>query len=251
MIFKWTKNKNEINKIGILYICTGRYSFFWESFYRSAQKYFCRKSELHYFVFTDQVINFFDNSKIKHINQPLLGWPYDTLKRFHFFLERKADLEKMDFLFFFNANMIFNKTISESNILPKINDSGLVSVLHSSFYKHDTNPIFEDNKLSTAYVNANKEFNYFQGCLIGGKTKEYLIMAEEIKKSIDIDLKNSIIAKWHDESHMNKYLIKHNPIALHPGFAYPQNAKLPFKKMIVQLDKALFGGHNYLRNVID
>jgi hypothetical protein len=27
-------------KIGILYICTGKYVFFWESFYRSAEHFF-------------------------------------------------------------------------------------------------------------------------------------------------------------------------------------------------------------------
>ena len=39
-------------KIGILYICTGNYTVFWEDFYESFSKYFCTNSEIHYFVFS-------------------------------------------------------------------------------------------------------------------------------------------------------------------------------------------------------
>lgn len=42
-------------KVGILYICTGKYIVFWEEFYKSCQKYFLSDSECvkQYYVFTD------------------------------------------------------------------------------------------------------------------------------------------------------------------------------------------------------
>lgn len=42
-------------KIGILYICTGTYDFFWKSFYQSAECYFFQgyPKIREYFVFTD------------------------------------------------------------------------------------------------------------------------------------------------------------------------------------------------------
>ena len=42
-------------KIGILYICTGVYDFFWKSFYLSAERYFLQEYSWNreYFVFTD------------------------------------------------------------------------------------------------------------------------------------------------------------------------------------------------------
>lgn len=94
------KKENDPNvKIGVLYVCTGKYHIFWDNFYKSANKFFCKKSDVHYFVFTEHPIKIFGNNNVHHIVQPKLGWPYDTLKRFHLFLEQKESLEKMDYLF--------------------------------------------------------------------------------------------------------------------------------------------------------
>jgi hypothetical protein len=235
-------------KIGVLYICTGKYNIFWDDFYKSANKYFCKKSEVHYFVFTEYPIKTFGNNKIHHILQQKLGWPFDTLKRFHLFLEQSESLEKMDYLFFFNANMIFKKNISEREILPSQNSDGLISVLHPYFYDHQCIAPFEDNSASFAYVKASKEMNYFQGCLSGGRTKEYLKMAKEIKDMVESDLAKNIIGKWWDESYMNKYFQVHPPQILSPSYAYPESTKFPFSPKIIQLDKGKLGGHTFLRN---
>jgi Glycosyltransferase family 6 len=245
-IFSSKKNKTP-KKIGVLYICTGSYAMFWDKFYKTANKYFCKNSDIHYFVFTDREINKFGNENVHKIHQSKLGWPYDTLNRFHFFLEQKETLEKMDYLFFFNANMLFNKTILEEDILPTNVENGLVSVLHPYYCNYDKIAPFEDNKDSEAYVAAKIEMNYFQGCLSGGKTKAYLEMAEAIKIMVEIDKSNSIIAKWHDESLMNKYFQSNPPKLLSPSYAYPEGTNFSFSKKIIQLDKRKLGGHEYLR----
>ena len=36
-------------KVGILYICTGKYIVFWEEFYKSCQKYFLTLIPQHYY----------------------------------------------------------------------------------------------------------------------------------------------------------------------------------------------------------
>lgn len=89
--------------------------------------------------------------------------------------------------------------------------------------------------------------NYFQGCLSGGGTKEYLTMSEDIKGMIDLDLSKNIIGKWHDESYMNKYFQAHPPQILSPSYAYPESSKFPFSPKIIQLDKGKAGGHEFLR----
>lgn len=235
-------------KIGILYICTGKYQIFWDNFYKSANKYFCKKSEVHYFVFTEHSIKTYGNNKVHHILQPKLGWPYDTLKRFHLFLEQKDSLEKMDYLFFFNANMIFKQNVREHEILPSANSNGLVSVLHPYFHDHQRIGPFEENPESIAFVYATKEMNYFQGCLSGGRTKEYLKMSEDIKEMVDLDLAKNIIGKWWDESYMNKYFQSKPPQILSPSYAHPESTKFPFTPKIIQLDKGKAGGHDFLRH---
>ena len=144
--------------------------------------------------------------------------------------------------------MVFKRKIVENEILPSALNNGLVSVIHPYFYDHKQVGFFEDNKDSIAYVEATAEMNYFQGCLSGGRTKEYLSMAEAIREMVEIDLAKSIIGKWWDESYMNKYFQNHPPLLLSPSFAYLENTDFPFRIKIVQLDKGKLGGHDFLRN---
>ena len=72
-------------------------------------------------------------------------------------------------------------------------------------------------------------------------------MIQELKASIDIDTNNKIIAVWHDESHINKYITHNRYKILSPEYAYPEDWKLPFSPKILILDKNKFGGHDFLR----
>ena len=107
-------------RIGILYICTGKYDIFWKDFYLSAERYFMQDQSfiIEYYVFTDSP-KLYDEENNKHIHrikQKNLGWPDNTLKRFHIFLRIKEQLEReTDYLFFFNANLLFTSPISKES----------------------------------------------------------------------------------------------------------------------------------------
>lgn len=105
-------------RIGILYICTGKYDIFWKDFYLSAERYFMQDQSfiIEYYVFTDSP-KLYDEENNKHIHrikQKNLGWPDNTLKRFHIFLRIKEQLEReTDYLFFFNANLLFTSPLAK------------------------------------------------------------------------------------------------------------------------------------------
>jgi hypothetical protein len=247
----FSKEQETPSSIGVLYICTGKYNIFWKEFYASAVKYFCKNSEVHFFVFSDEPVDTFGNNKVHVYHQPKLGWPYDTLRRFHIFLAQKEQLSRMDFLYYFNANMLFKRRITEKMILPYSgqDSSGLVGVLHPWHYNRKPEELIYDRTPgSTANIKIGEGEKYFQGCLSGGTSTAYLNMCEKLKENIDKDEANGIIALWHDESHINHFFISHPPKQLHPGYAYPENMKLPFTRLIVQLDKAKAGGHEFLRS---
>ncbi len=106
---------------------------------------------------------------------------------------------------------------------------------------------FETNSNSTANILDGyydlKE--YRQGCLWGGKSKQFIDMVVELDRRVDVDLENEVVAVWHDESHMNKYFVENNQsvLTLHPGFATPQqgydNIKANFETKFVHLHKDL------------
>lgn len=235
--------------IGILYICTGKYDRFFRDFFESTEKLFMPSDKKTYYVFTDSDDAIFDNEKIVKIYQSKLGWPKDTLMRFHMFSSISEDLKKEDFIFFFNANMIVLEEISQEMILPNEENEWLVSVLHSSFFNTGIKGTFETRTESLAYISPDQNPFYFQGCLFGGRSEEFLKMIEICKKNVQTDLDKSVIAIWHDESHMNKYFSNKNIKALHPGFAYPEVRILGYPKLILQIEKSIIpGGHNYLRS---
>ena len=125
-------------RIGILYICTGKYDIFWKDFYLSAERYFMQDQSfiIEYYVFTDspQLYDEENNEHIHRIKQKNLGWPDNTLKRFHTFLRIKEQLEReTDYLFFFNANLLFTCPIGKE-MLPSSNSNGLLGTIHPGFY---------------------------------------------------------------------------------------------------------------------
>ncbi|HAQ02955.1 TPA: glycosyl transferase family 6 [Candidatus Nomurabacteria bacterium] len=238
-------------KIGILYICTGKYSIFWKDFYLSMEEKFISDVEKHYFVFTDNPTIDFENEnrRIHRIYQRDLGWPDNTLMRFNTFLQIEEELLNMDYLFFFNANLIIKEKITSEEFLPTGNEN-LVATLHPGFYNKNRKKFtYENNRKSTAFINKNEGEHYFAGGLNGGKTADFIEAMKTMRDNVDIDKKNNIIAKWHDESHWNKYLINRSNIKiLPPSYLYPEGWKLPFPPIILIRDKNKYGGHALLRN---
>ena len=55
------------------------------------------------------------------------------------------------------------------------------------------------------------------GGIHGGTANAFLEMSEVLNRNIQIDLENGIVAKVHDQSHINKYLRSQNIVALKNG----------------------------------
>lgn len=241
-----------MKKVGILYICTGKYDIFWKDFYLSSEKYFLNDCEKHYYVFTDskKIYDADKNDRIHLIYQEGLPWPLSTLLRFHMFNKCK-ELYNVDYLYFMNANLLFVDYVDSEEFLPI--DKDLVFTIHPGMYnKKNKFFTYEQNKCSTAYLKRNKGKYYVAGGLNGGFAKEYLKFSQELEDNINNDLSNNFIAIWHDESHINKYVATHdNYILLSPSYLYPeggyQNLK-DFNPKIIIRDKNNFGGHSKLRS---
>lgn len=244
-------------RIGILYICTGKYDIFWEKFYKSSEKYFMSgdKSCIRkYYVFTDslQLFDENNNKRIQRIKQENLGWPKNTLNRFHIFLRIKEQLiQETDYIFFFNANLLFTHAIGKE-ILPTINSNGLVGTIHPGFFNSpNTEFTYERRTDSAAYIPVGEGLHYYAGGLSGGSTKAYLQLCETIRSWVDKDVSNHIIPIWHDESLINKYFLINPPaISLSPSYLYPEGWSIPFEPFIIIRDKNKpeYGGHHFLRS---
>ena len=213
-----------------------------------------------YYVFTDsKTLYAKENDNVHVIEQKNLGWPGNTLYRFHMFLSQKEELQKYKYIFFMNANAICLQEVGEE-FLPK--DEGLLFVQHPGFYKKKNNKDFtyERNVNSTAYIPMGEGTYYVQGSVNGGKANDFLQMCEVLKNKIDEDDKNGIVAVWHDESHLNKYIVNLEPnqyklLNISYNYAHYTHDKLYEPKIYLRkkdkyFDVSKVKSNLYIRNLI-
>jgi hypothetical protein len=132
-------------------------------------------------------------------------------------------------------------------ILPKHSEN-LVVLNHPWYFqtRPDDFP-YDRNPKSTAHIPYGKGTIYAAGGLNGGRARKYLKFIKKANHNTNKDLKNGIIAKWHDESHLNKYILNKKVKILDPGYMYPDFLILPFERKIRLISKYKFGGYNALR----
>lgn len=219
-------------KIGLLVIATGKYDIFIPPLLKSAKKYFMKDHEVTMFVFTDKEMpNKEGLVSFAHTHEP---WPNITLKRYHVFDKYKEELSKMDYLFYCDADMLFVSDVGEE-ILPE-GEIELVAIEHPGFFGGRRGP-YETRPESTAYVSNNEGKYYVAGGFNGGTSGAFLKMSATIKERVDKDLENGIIAIWHDESQLNRYMIDNKHKILNPGYCYPESWNIPYEKKLLALDK--------------
>jgi len=204
--------------VGFITVATGKYVEFLGKLVPSLFNHVLSKHDVAIFIFTDSNIDHLTSKyKAIKINHKKLGWPLDTLMRFHAICSHEEKLAFQDVLYYIDADMEAVASVGDE-ILP---DNDLVAVLHPGYVNSREKP-YERNLISTAYVERGKISDYYQGCLYGGMKTKFLDMCHTLKANIDRDFKKGYIARWHDESHINRYFIDHPPKSLPPMYAYPE-----------------------------
>jgi len=230
-------------KILILTIATNKYIQFVERLYDNIEDNFLNGHEIQGLLFTDHDVETSDNIKVSQIEHE--DWPMPTLKRYNYFVKEKDYISKFDYCFYFDVDMGIVSSVGDEVL------SDLVATMHpyQSFYPKEQRT-YDRNSKSLAYVPIGGEGElYYAGGFNGGSTKRFLEMAEVLADRVTKDLENGVIALWHDESQMNRYLIDNPPtLSLSPSYCFAeeqmQNSDYPYKAKIIALKK----DHNELRS---
>ena len=231
-------------KVAISFLGTGKYLDFLPNYYENIEKYFLPNTEKTILAFTDGEIDDTPEN-LKVFSQEHLDWPYITLQRFKIINKAREIIRDHDWFVFIDGDALVVDRIDEEDFFT---DKPLFGVHHPCHYlkmtPHNKLPgSFEISESSNAAIDLEKYQPqvYYQGCFWGGKSKEVIEMVDELQDRIDDDLKRNVIAVWHDESHLNKYLIE-NSSMVHtygPEYAYPELFKdqCTFNPKIVHLAK--------------
>lgn len=217
-------------KVAVLNISISEYVCFWEEFYKTAKKNFMTDCEKEFFVFTDSdYIYGLKNEDVHKYYQEDMGWPFNTMKRFQMFRRILADLEEFDYVFFINGNAVFKHPLTSKIIIKDV-----ITVEHPGFHfaKSSSAP-FERRSDSRAKVEYGQERKYVQGAFYGAKYSAFCQMVEELDDLTEADLKENIVAVWHDESFLNHYVAVHDNIQI-LGWQYLKYEEyvMPYKPII-------------------
>lgn len=219
-------------KIGLLVIATNKYIQFVGPLWDSAKKFFMPGHSVTMFVFTDSPSVPEGTVRIFQEHMP---WPGPTLKRYHVFTNNEAMLKDMDYLYYCDADMRFEGVVKDEIL------GDLVVTRHPGFWDKPYSFFsqgYEQRPKSRAYMPPGRGKAYYAGGFNGGSRKCFLDMAWEIRKRIDEDANQGIVAIWHDESHLNRYVLDHAPTTvLSPAYCYQEEVQLPFPRKLVALKK--------------
>lgn len=192
--------------VGIYYIATGIYKNNFKKFLESIHNFLPIYNKT-IILLTDGLEEYKnyskDNINIEHHYIEDHPWPIVALFRFHYILKYKTNY---DYIFFINSNAVIkeNKSINWFN-QNKINVTKHFTYRSGVLTTYEMLLPSDDNPNSTSYI-GNIEYTYCQSGFFGGPNNLIYEMCEDIVNIIDIDLKNNIIAKWHDETYFNKWL---------------------------------------------
>lgn len=180
--------------IGILLISTWKYNKFIDDTIAGIRKYFFPNSTVKIFLHTDSILSHDVNKTIPIIHQP---WPLMTLFRYDLF-NKNIDQYDTDYLFYLDIDTDIIDLINEDIL------SDLVVVKHGCFRNTKGTP--ETNMQSLAYISPEENLIYVCGGFVGGEYNYFKRLCTQLSQYIQKDYQNNIIAIWHDESHLNRYI---------------------------------------------
>lgn len=226
-------------KICVINIATNKYIQFIEPLWESIRNNFLEDCIVESLLFTNHDVDPITmNGKVSKIEHE--SFPGPTLMRYHYISSEAEYLNKFDYCFYLDADMLVASKVGREVL------GDLVATIHPGFFSQNPdNFSYERNHNSLAYVPMGSGSKYYAGGFNGGAPKEFLTMSGILSQNIDTDKQHGIIAVWHDESHLNSYLL-HNPptVELDPSYCYPESWSIPFERKILALDK----NHEEIRN---
>jgi hypothetical protein len=241
--------------IGVVSVATNIYLNYWKQMVSSANS-LTKKSDLVTFtVFTDNPIeaikfgNTLDNIKVEVFQIPAYRWPDATLLRYSIIEDHYSDL-KTDILVYLDADMLIVANPWES-VKRSLANEGMCFVQHPGYWRPNklkrilfyfAEPsrlladvliwtsnggigAWEKDKRSKAFVPRNKRKRYYCGGIWFGKRKSFLHLIRELSENTKFDSANSIIARWHDESHLNFWSSQNTHAFVSPEFCFDDSYK--------------------------
>ena len=253
----------------IFSVATERYLPFWVNLVKSAQKHISGDISVQWVLFTDLEEIATSLSKELGINLYVSNyeggeWPMPTLLRYELMSNVKVNI-KGRIVMHLDADMLFVNQVTKLDLDEAISKNEIALIGHPGFFRPNGVDRFkfyfshysylirdiksflliggigswETNRNSRAFIPRKKRKIYVCGGTWFGNRNSILELCSMLSSRINEDLENGVIAKFHDESHLNWFAANFNYTINSPEYcyeeSYPQLQNL--KPKIIAIDK--------------
>ena len=207
---------DNVKKLCITYICTGKYNLFFYDFYRTFNENFCPGHNLTFAVITDkpEICNNIKNVKVYDIQRHYKSKDVNFIKfrKWKDILICEDLLLEQDYCFFINSNLTCTNKVTLDELFKGKSQYavyhslfGIQSMpMYESLCKHPKSAAFFDAQNRLKYPN----YMYFQAGNTGATSQQFLKMCNFIESCRQYDLFYGLdkYIPWHDETYYNKYI---------------------------------------------
>ncbi|XP_048201650.1 histo-blood group ABO system transferase [Perognathus longimembris pacificus] len=200
--------------VGLSVFAVKKYVNFLKRFLESAEQHFMVGFRVNYYVFTDRpaaVPRVALGPGRRLAVRPVRGyarWQDVSMRRMGVlsqFLARRGAAH-VAYLVCADVDLEFADHVGAEILSP------LFGTLHPGFYRARRDAFsYERRPGSQAYIPRDQGDFYYMGALFGGSVAEVQRLTKACHEAMVRDWANDIEAVWHDESHLNKYLLHHKP----------------------------------------
>ncbi|NXU15296.1 BGAT1 transferase, partial [Pardalotus punctatus] len=197
---------------GVVTFAVEKYWFFIHGFMRSANKYFLAGHQVNFYLFTDSP------EKISHLQMApennLFVIPVQNHSRWQDISTSRMDVIStyIHSQFQYEVDYLYSIDI-DVQLLAHIGVE-IIDALVGTITAHPENKAYETRPESRAAVPEGEGDFYYTASFYGGSVSEVYKLTRACSKGIMEDRERGIEARWHDESHLNKYLLYHKPTRL-------------------------------------
>lgn len=250
MIDTVENTETEKPEVAILSIATNGYLYYYEKMIDSFSKVRSSSTEIEFHLFTDdlaeahKILSHYSNISI-HIHEiESYKWPEATLLRYEIYQKHISSVPAKYFMHL-DADMLFTEDIF-GNFTDLVETNAMSLVRHPGFYRESNSLLstwrllglrqflsdvigrlkygalgtWETNRKSTAFTPRWLRKFYYCGGVWIGPSKAFKSFVEINSKNVATDLSAKFIAKWHDESHLNKWSTMNEFKELSPALCF-------------------------------
>lgn len=183
-------------KVAVMVTATAKYREFVNQLYREVKRLFLPQHEVTFVLFSNDLngLSFDQGFFCEH--RP---WPWVTIRKFNRFVEQRHYFEKFDYCYMLDADCKIESEVGEEIL------GELTAVVHPGFCGGVGTPCV-DPRSRSCMQGMLMRTPYLAGAVVGGRTDAWLELCDELKRRVDADNEDGVIATWHDESHLLKYL---------------------------------------------